>query len=122
MSGPSLPSRFLADIPQKLMTTQPRMDHRSAGSAARAPQTRKRAVAGATVTNGRPVVQPVAAEPPPPKLDLNTGDKVRHAKFGEGIVTASKMSGDDVEVTVAFADGNGIKRLLLSFAPLEKVT
>jgi DNA helicase-2/ATP-dependent DNA helicase PcrA len=70
--------------------------------------------------NGRPAVQP-AADAPTPRLELSTGDKVRHAKFGEGIVTGSKPSGADVEVTVAFADGNGIKRLLLSFAPLEKV-
>ena len=27
----------------------------------------------------------------------------------------------DYEVTVQFADGVGVKRLLLSFAPLEKV-
>lgn len=52
---------------------------------------------------------------------LNTGDKVMHKTFGEGIVTAVKPSGADMEVTVAFKDGYGIKRLLLSFAPLEKI-
>lgn len=52
---------------------------------------------------------------------LNTGDKVRHKTFGEGIVTAVKPSGGDVELTVAFKDGHGVKRLLLSFAPLEKM-
>lgn len=52
---------------------------------------------------------------------LNTGDKVRHKTFGEGIVTAVKASGGDVELTVAFRDGHGVKRLLLSFAPLEKI-
>ena len=35
--------------------------------------------------------------------------------------TDAVQVGDDVEVTVAFSEGNGIKRLLLSFAPLEKV-
>ena len=34
---------------------------------------------------------------------------------------SSKPSGDDVEVTVVFADEGGIKRLLLGFAPLEKI-
>ena len=53
-------------------------------------------------------------------LDLSTGDKVRHSKFGEGIVTGTKPSGTDVEVTVAFPD-EGVKRLLQSFAKLEKV-
>ena len=30
-------------------------------------------------------------------------------------------SGADFEITVAFKDGGGVKRLLLSLAPLEKV-
>jgi len=33
----------------------------------------------------------------------------------------TKFSGTDTEVTVAFSDGQGVKRLLLSFAPLEKL-
>ena len=49
-------------------------------------------------------------------LDLSPGDRIRHAKFGEGIV--SNVSGD--EVTAAFA-GLGSKRLSLSFAPIEKI-
>ena len=52
---------------------------------------------------------------------VKTGDKVRHAAFGDGVVVSSTPSGDDFEVTVAFKDGQGVKRLLLSFAPLEKV-
>ena len=51
---------------------------------------------------------------------LRTGDKVRHKTFGEGIVTECKPSGGDYEVTVAFKDGAGVKRLLLGIAPLEK--
>ena len=50
-----------------------------------------------------------------------TGDKVRHASFGEGIVTHCEPAGADFQVTVAFKDGNGVKRLLQSFAKLEKV-
>ena len=47
-----------------------------------------------------------------------TGQKVRHAKFGEGIVIESKHTGNDEEVSVAFKD-IGIKRLAASFAKLE---
>ena len=54
-------------------------------------------------------------------MPLSTGDKVRHKAFGEGIVTECKPSGGDYEVTVAFTDGAGVKRLLLGFAPLEKI-
>ena len=34
---------------------------------------------------------------------------------------ATDVTASDVEVTVEFAGGAGVKRLLLSFAPLEKV-
>ena len=57
----------------------------------------------------------------PTAAPLSTGDKVRHKAFGEGIVTECKPSGVDYEVTVAFTDGAGVKRLLLGFAPLEKI-
>ena len=50
-----------------------------------------------------------------------TGDKVRHASFGDGIVTHCEPAGSDFQVTVAFKDGGGVKRLLQSFAKLEKV-
>jgi hypothetical protein len=45
---------------------------------------------------------------------------VRHAKFGEGIVVSCQEDkGGDQLVIVAFKGEAGIKRLLLSFAPLE---
>ena len=49
-----------------------------------------------------------------------TGQRVRHARFGEGTVIESKVTGNDEEVTVAFP-GDGIKRLAASFANLELV-
>jgi DNA helicase II / ATP-dependent DNA helicase PcrA len=48
------------------------------------------------------------------------GDRVRHARFGDGTVVSSKLTRDDEEVTVAFP-GNGVKRLLASLANLELV-
>ncbi len=47
-----------------------------------------------------------------------SGQKVRHAKFGEGMVIESKLTGNDEEVSVAFPDV-GIKRLAASFANLK---
>jgi DNA helicase-2/ATP-dependent DNA helicase PcrA len=44
---------------------------------------------------------------------------VRHGTFGDGIVVSSKLVENDEEVTVAF-DGQGIKRLMASFANLQK--
>lgn len=54
------------------------------------------------------------------KLLFYAGDKVRHPTFGNGVVISSVTSGGDYQVTVAFK-GKGIKRLLQSIAPLEKV-
>lgn len=62
-----------------------------------------------------------ATEKPPEKAaQYQTGDRVRHELFGSGIVIESKRSGDDEQVTVAFA-GAGLKRLMASLAPMEKI-
>jgi DNA helicase-2/ATP-dependent DNA helicase PcrA len=53
------------------------------------------------------------------EAQFKTGDRVRHSKFGRGMVIESVIVGDDEEVTVAFED-QGLKRLLASFARLEK--
>ncbi len=53
-------------------------------------------------------------------VQFKAGDKVLHAKFGKGMVVSSKPSSGDEEVTVAF-DGQGIKRLMVSFANLQKI-
>ena len=46
------------------------------------------------------------------------GRKIKHPKFGEGTIISAIDVGDDVKVTIAF-DSQGIKNLMLSFAPLE---
>jgi len=48
------------------------------------------------------------------------GDRVHHARFGDGVVVTSKLTRDDEEVTVAFRDG-GLRTMLASFANLEQV-
>jgi len=51
---------------------------------------------------------------------FSAGDHVRHPKFGHGIVVSCEPSGTDYQVVVAFQGEAGIKKLLLSFAPLER--
>lgn len=64
---------------------------------------------------------PEPVEPAAPQTaQYQTGQRVRHAKFGEGTVIESKLTGNDEEVSVAF-EGVGIKRLAASFAKLEVV-
>ena len=53
-------------------------------------------------------------------LSYGVGDRVRHAKFGEGTVEAIENGKRDYEVTVHF-DRVGIKKLFASFAKLEKI-
>ena len=132
---PSEPSRFLADIPEELIVTPPSTRVGTIGAAgwspasgrAIAPKRSERVVSAVRARDGgdgsgnRPGRRSNSGAPAGVKTTLATGDKVRHAMFGEGIVTGTRPSGADVEVTVAFTEGQGIKRLLLSFAPLEKV-
>ena len=54
------------------------------------------------------------------KLEYGVGDRVRHSRFGEGTVTAIQDGVKDYEVTISF-DKVGVKRMLASFARLEKV-
>ncbi len=54
------------------------------------------------------------------KLAYAEGDRVRHGKFGEGIVRQIVSGGRDYEVTVDF-DDFGTKKMFASFAKLQKV-
>ena len=49
-------------------------------------------------------------------VSFDAGDKVRHAKFGEGMV----IEANERVVTVAF-DSAGIKKLAKDVAPIEKI-
>lgn len=53
-------------------------------------------------------------------LDYKAGDRVRHVKYGEGVVDAIKDGKRDYEVTVCF-DKAGVKKMMASFAKLEKI-
>ena len=56
-----------------------------------------------------------------PKLEIASyqpGDQVIHTKFGNGTVIECKVVQNDQQITIAF-EGQGIKKLMLSFAPLS---
>jgi DNA helicase-2/ATP-dependent DNA helicase PcrA len=50
--------------------------------------------------------------------DLSTGDSVRHSTLGEGVVVRIEAGG---LVTVRFADDGSERKLMLDYAPLEKL-
>ncbi|MCB8954409.1 MAG: UvrD-helicase domain-containing protein [Ardenticatenales bacterium] len=69
------------------------------------------------VTSREPRPQP---PPEPQRRTYRTGQRVRHARFGEGFVIETKRTGDDEEVVIAFSN-EGIKRLAASMANLELI-
>ena len=92
----SVPSRFLEEVPQDLVT----------GAAPRPVESR-----GLTVTAaGR-------SQRRGPVAHFDVGARVKHAKFGEGEVLEVEGDGDGTIVTVRFAAA--VKRLALTYAPLE---
>ncbi len=62
--------------------------------------------------------QPGAAVEPRPGLVLSTGDAVRHGSLGEGIVTGIDPGG---VVTIRFAEDGTERRLMVEYAPLERI-
>jgi DNA helicase-2/ATP-dependent DNA helicase PcrA len=64
---------------------------------------------------------PVARPRIPGERQFRDGDRVRHARFGDGIVVTSKLTRNDEEVTIAFSKGGGIKTLLASIANLDLI-
>jgi DNA helicase II / ATP-dependent DNA helicase PcrA len=105
----AIPSRFLKDIPRELL--QQKNGHQETTAV------KIHGVASAPGAGQWPRTPSPTAKV---QGKFKTGDVVRHSVFGEGVVVESKLSGGDEEVSIAFA-GKGIKRLLVSFAPLQKI-
>jgi DNA helicase-2/ATP-dependent DNA helicase PcrA len=98
----NLPSRFVDELPDDL--------------------TEKHSTAGSSLTNswGTPTfgeARPESIEPRPP-LELQTGEDIVHATFGEGVVTA--VEGDNV--VVRFASDGSERTLTLDYAPIKRVS
>jgi len=55
-----------------------------------------------------------------PTAPYHAGQKVRHHRFGTGIVINCEGEGDDAKVTVAFA-GQGVKVLVAGYAKLTRI-
>ncbi len=78
---------------------------------------RGQATPGQRSGGGRPKLDvPV----PTGRVGLSKGMRVRHPKYGEGMVAQREGDGDDAKITVQF-QGHGIKKLVEKFAQLERV-
>ncbi len=114
------PSRFLAEIPEDLVTVKGG-SRRSSGVSGH-----REAVVAAALRRGNAAPVGIGAAPAPEgasgaeQLGLRVGDDVAHVKFGEGVIIDIEGTGDKAEAIVNFVDV-GEKRLLLAWAPLEKI-
>ena len=93
----NLPSRFLDELPEARIERE-RLRPTS--------WTAYNAPAAATIASRSDVPQ------------VSTGDSVRHGTLGEGVVTRIEPGG---VVTVRFADDGTERRLMLEYAPLERL-
>lgn len=128
-------SRFLREIPEHCFDRPAPPPARGAAAAGTPPTAGSAGRSGAAASSAmRPAAAPVgrggaptAPRPIAPRIPeegkgrFKAGDRVKHSRFGEGIVTRSVGSGDDEEVTVVFP-AHGSKRLVLAYAPLQKLT
>ncbi len=116
------PSRFLDEIPDGLVQSIEgrRRASRREGSGS------GWGSSGRDLPSGRDRIVEAALRPHPPsssgadRLGLRLGDDVRHSKWGEGVILHLEGTGDKAEAVVRFPEV-GEKRLLLAWAPLEKL-
>jgi DNA helicase II / ATP-dependent DNA helicase PcrA len=117
-------SRFLDQVPRSVSEHMPATasqsqsgSYRRRGSTAAQDDIKRytRTVSSRTST---PTPKPRRA--PAAGAQYRAGDRVQHATFGEGIVVGVFLDGDDEELDINFR-GKGLKRLSVSYAPLQKI-
>ena len=112
-------SRFLKEIPMELLETGIKFEKEEREEEKPQPwQQARQSFRSKPFTAPRPVQQFKVAGGKGPGYDV--GDRVRHVKFGEGIVTSIVEGGRDYEVTVEF-DTAGTKKMFAVFAKLQKI-
>jgi len=111
------PSRFLDEIPEELIQAMGLERGRGIGA-------HREAVVSAALRRSdggglAPTAGPVGARGAE-QLGIKIGDDVGHETFGEGVVLDLIGQGDRTEAVIQFRDV-GEKRLLLAWAPLQKL-
>ena len=111
--GPTIPSRFLSEIPDHLIR-YPFEDSRNLNLPVFDVES------NTNTRNNHDVSNTKLQETTSKSLDIDKGDKIIHEAFGEGLVMEIKPTSNDVELTIVFKDGAGVKRFLGSIAPIKK--
>ena len=111
--GPTIPSRFLSEIPDHLIR-YPFEDSRNLNLPVFDVES------NTNTRNNHDISNTKLQETTSKSLDIDKGDKIIHEAFGEGLVMEIKPTSNDVELTIVFKDGAGVKRFLGSIAPIKK--
>lgn len=117
------PSRFLQEIPARLVKTIKRQERFSALENFKQVSEKYSARPQKPASTFNPhsfMPQKTATAAGGTGTRFNTGDRVSHSKWGEGMVVSVKDSPDGQEVKVAFA-GAGVRSLLTKYAVLKKL-
>ena len=114
-------SRFVGEIPQSLYiakSSRPKQLERYTPTITESQRPPQSVMAPSWSDLSRSASKATAAT-----IDLGykLGDKVLHKVFGVGTVVGMTPDADDVQVTVAYPAPIGIKKLMASFAKLEKI-
>jgi DNA helicase II / ATP-dependent DNA helicase PcrA len=98
----NLPSRFVDELPSDLTESH---------------STAARSLGTSWSTSVSSAVTPAQEVDPGPALELQTGDDVVHASFGDGVVTAVEPGG---VVVVRFSDDGTERKLMADYAPIRR--
>ena len=135
-SEPTLPSRFLSDIPTTLTNTvslnqvhstnQDSITKRNnrkknPGLQNSYDQSKNQQSKSSKNFPRRKTINKIDLTPSKEEWTYSIGNKVKHPTFGDGIVISIEGSGPDPVLTIAFKNKHGIKKLLASMAKLKKL-
>jgi DNA helicase-2/ATP-dependent DNA helicase PcrA len=98
----NLPSRFVDELPSELTESH---------------STAARSLGTSWSTSVTSEVTPAQALDPGPALELQTGDDVVHASFGDGVVTGVEPGG---VIVVRFSADGAERKLMADYAPVRK--
>ncbi len=117
---PSIPSSFLATLPPTLVETKATMRLRATGRTV-LPQPPSLRRPGSPLGSWRRAPQDMDLEASQDSPRYVKGERVKHARFGGGVITELGGTGKDTKVTVDFDDETiGRKRLVVAYAGLER--
>ena len=111
-------SRFLKEIPVELLSDGDAFKNEKPEPPVQTAYQQAKKSFHTKAFQAKPIQQFKVEDGKGPGYDV--GDRVRHMKFGDGLVTAITEGGRDYEVTVQF-DQAGQKKMFATFARLQKI-